>query len=278
MATDGQTDAPARLRAALVPPDRPEAMNNATGKRLLALVRGGDYAHPGEEEANELLFAGVQPDARRRVLDAGCGGGGTAAWVQRRGLGAVTGIEIDAETAALARERHPDVTIIEGDLQQAGTTLTGPYDLVYSMTAAYAAADHAVVLKELAGLAAPGAELRLLEYADPRGLFASATARDPSWGWWHPLIPRDLPDLLSASGWSTVGIRDLTPEFILWYRRLCELIATRRRQIVEEFGPDWYEFVVREYAGILDMVRAGVLGGILVRAAAPATRLRRGRA
>ncbi len=34
-------------------------MNNATGKRLLALVSEGDYAHPGEEEANHLLFAGV---------------------------------------------------------------------------------------------------------------------------------------------------------------------------------------------------------------------------
>ena len=89
------------------PPDRPTAMNNATGKRLLALIRDGDYAHPGEEEANELLFAGVRPDPRRRVLDAGCGGGGTAAWVQARGLGAVTGVEIDARTAQLARRAPP---------------------------------------------------------------------------------------------------------------------------------------------------------------------------
>ena len=124
------------------PPDRPTAMNNATGKRLLALVREGDYAHPGEEEANELLFAGVRPDPRRRVLDAGCGGAGTAAWVQARGLGAVTGVEIDAATARLARERHPEVTVVEGDLQHAGRVLAGPFDLIYSMTAVYAAPDH----------------------------------------------------------------------------------------------------------------------------------------
>ena len=79
-------------------------MNNATGKRLLALVRDADYAHPGEEAANELLFAGAGLDPRRRVLDAGCGGAGTASWVQGRGLGAVTGIEIDSATARLARE------------------------------------------------------------------------------------------------------------------------------------------------------------------------------
>ena len=243
-------------------------MNNSTGKRLLALVRGGDYAHPGEEEANELLFAGVLPDTRRRVLDMGCGGGGTASWVRRRGLGTVTGIEIDAPTAALARKRHPEVTIVEGDLGQAGRVLAGPYDLTYSMTAVYAVPDQATVFRELAALAAPGAELRMLEYADPTGLFSTATAGNPSWGWWRPLIPRDLPDLLSSAGWSGIEVQDLTPEFIRWYRRLCERIAARHQEIAIEFGTDWYEFVVREYTGVLDMVSAGVLGGILVRATA----------
>ena len=241
-------------------------MNNATGKRLLALIRGGDYAHPGEEEANELLFAGVRPDPSRRVLDAGCGGAGTAAWVQARELGVVTGIELDAATALLARKRHPEVTVVEGDLQQAGQVLAGPFDFVYSMTAIYAAHDQAAVFRELAALAAPGAELRLLEYADPRGLFAAATDGDPSWGWWHPLCPRELPELLTSSGWTAVEARDLHPEFVHWYRRLCARIAEKRREITREFGREWHEFVTREYEGILDMVSAGVLGGVLVQA------------
>jgi SAM-dependent methyltransferase len=243
-------------------------MNNATGKRLLALIRDGDYAHPGEEEANELLFAGVPPDTRRRVLDAGCGSAGTASWVRRRDLGTVTGIEIDAQTAALARSRHPEVTIIEGDLRRAGQVLPGPYDLTYSMTAVYAVPDQATVFRELAAAAAPGAELRMLEYADPNRLFSAATAGNLSWGWWHPLVPLDLPDLLSSAGWSSIEVHDLTPEFIHWYGRLCARIAAKGREIEQEFGPEWHEFVVREYADILDMVRSGVLGGVLVRAVA----------
>ena len=42
-----------------------------------------------------------------------------------------------------------------------------------------------------------------------------------------------------------------------------------RHAITREFGRDWYEFVAKEYAGILDMVRADVLGGVLVRARRP---------
>jgi SAM-dependent methyltransferase len=241
-------------------------MASATGKRLLALVRGGDYAHPGEEAANELLFAGLRRDPGRRVLDAGCGGAGTAAWVQRRGLGAVTGIEIDAATVRLARERHPEVTVIEGDLQRAGGVVAGPFDLLYAMTAIYAAADHTAVFAELGALAAPDGELRLLEYADPEGRFAAATCGTPSLSWWRPLAPRGLPDLLAATGWSDVSVRDLHPELVHWYADLCAHITARRDDILCRFGRDWYEFVVDEYTRILELVRWRVLGGVLVRA------------
>jgi SAM-dependent methyltransferase len=249
-----------------IPIERPTAMNNATGKRLLALVRDGDYAHPGEEEANHLLFAGLTRDPGRRVLDAGCGGAGTAAWVQAHGLGAVTGIDIDPETARLARERHPEVTVVEGDLQRAGETLTGPFGLIYAMTALYAAPDQTAVFRELGALAAPGAELRLLEYADPHGRFAGETGGDLSRGWWRPLRPRRLPALLVSAGWTAVEVRDLHPEFVYWYRELCGRIAAKRDEISRAFGDEWYAFVAREYATILEMVRSGVLGGVLARA------------
>jgi SAM-dependent methyltransferase len=254
---------------ARTPLDPPTAMNNATGKRLLALVRGADYAHPGEAAANELLFAGVRPDSRRRILDAGCGGAGTASWVQRRGFGAVTGIEIDAATARLARERHPEVTVVEGDLRRATEVLAGPFALVYSMTAIYAAPAQDDVFRELGALAAPGAELRLLEYADPEGRFSAATSGNTSWGWWRPLAPRDLPEILSAAGWASILVRDLHQEFVHWYSSLCARIAALEDSIVASFGRGWFDFVSAEYSGILELVRSRALGGVLVRARRP---------
>jgi hypothetical protein len=40
-----------------------EKVNTAVGKKILSLVREGDYAHPGEEEANlfflHMLIRGI---------------------------------------------------------------------------------------------------------------------------------------------------------------------------------------------------------------------------
>ena len=242
------------------------AMNGETGKRLLALVRDADYAHPGEEEANSLLLAGLAPDPGRRVLDAGCGSGGTAAWVQEQGLGVVTGLEADAATARLARERHPAVTVVEGDLLRAGDALTGPFDLAYSMTVLYAVPDKAAAFEQLAALAAPGGELRLFEYADPGGRFAAAEPRRASLDWWRPLRPDELPDQLAAAGWRLAGSRDLGPEFLRWYEDLCRRIGARRDAITRAFGAGWYDFVAAEYEAILGRVRDGSLGGVLAHA------------
>ena len=246
----------------------PLAVNSATGKRLLAFVREGDYAHPGEEEAIQLLLAGVRPDGRRRVLDAGCGGGGTAAWVQGHGYGAVAGIDIDAETVRLARERHPEVELVTGDLQRAADVLRGPFALIYSMTALYAVPDQRAALAQLGALAAPGAELRLLEYSDPHGRFAAATGSGSGYAWWRPLDPRRLHELLAGTGWSLAESRDLELEFERWYVDLCARITSKREAIAGELGAAWFAFARAEYAGILKMVRAGELGGVFVRARA----------
>ncbi len=51
-------------------------MNSASGKAILSLVREGDYAHPGEEQAIDLVFRTFLKKSDCQVLDLGCGRGG----------------------------------------------------------------------------------------------------------------------------------------------------------------------------------------------------------
>jgi hypothetical protein len=124
------------------------------------------------------------------------------------------------------------------------------------------------VYSELVALSLPNAELRMLESADPECRFAEAPSGNLSWGCRCPLLPRDLPELLAAAGWTCLRVRDLHQEFVHWYGDLCSRIDHRRDEIVSDFGRGWYDFVASEYAGILGLVRERALGGVLVTAGA----------
>jgi len=136
------------------------------------------------------------------------------------------------------------------------------------MTALYAAPDQRAALAQLGALAAPGAELRLLEHADPQGRFAAASSGRSGYAWWRPLDPHRLHELLAGTGWSLVERRDLGLELERWYVELCARIAAKREAITDKVGAVWFAFARAEYAGILEMVQAGELGGVFVRARA----------
>ena len=69
-------------------------MQHFVGKQMLAMMRKGDYAHAGEEEAIDLVMNKIPKDNTRLILDVGCGLGGTAKYIQDHGWGKVTGIDI----------------------------------------------------------------------------------------------------------------------------------------------------------------------------------------
>ncbi len=65
-------------------------MNSVLGKKILSIIRDGVYAHPGGRQAVDMAFEGILPDNNRRILDVGCGLGGTSNYVQSEGYGKVT--------------------------------------------------------------------------------------------------------------------------------------------------------------------------------------------
>src|SRR5260370_17274946 len=66
-------------------------MNSFEGKGMLALMRDGDYAHAGEEEAIERALRSVQKNSQSWNLDVGCGRGGSAEYLARHGWGNLAG-------------------------------------------------------------------------------------------------------------------------------------------------------------------------------------------
>jgi SAM-dependent methyltransferase len=152
-------------------------MNHPEGKRLLAAVRGGDFAHAGEAAAVSMAWERLPKEEDQNCLDAGCGRGGTAALAQSSRWGQVTGLDIDAETIAAATEAYPALKFVAADVNRAGELFPASFDLIYAFNAFYAFPDQKAALNSLRLAAKPGAILCLFDYVDRGGFKDTPFAR-----------------------------------------------------------------------------------------------------
>src|SRR6201987_2367280 len=137
-------------------------LNSFEGKRLLALARGGDYAHAGETEAIDLVWDALPKSPGQKILDAGCGRGGTAAYLYHAGGGQVTGIDIETESIHRAREAYPEISFETCPVEQAERVGRAIFDIVCCFNSFYAFPDQASALSALSRSAKSGAWLAFL--------------------------------------------------------------------------------------------------------------------
>jgi SAM-dependent methyltransferase len=163
----------------------PFAMNSYLGMRILALVRDGDYAHAGEEEAIERAMAGVEKDAGRIILDAGCGRGGTADYLHKHGWGRVIGIDIQAESIEAARRNYPESTFLAGDVCESDRRVAERPDLICMFNAYYCFKDQPGALRSLRTIARPRTRMIVFDHVD-RGGYQD----DPLMDAGEPFLPR----------------------------------------------------------------------------------------
>jgi SAM-dependent methyltransferase len=92
-------------------------------------------------------FAGV--GARRRVLDVGCGPGAlTAELVRRVGPAGVTAVDPSEPFVEAARERHPDVTVLQASAEDLPFE-DGSFDAALAQLVVHFMADPAEGLREM---------------------------------------------------------------------------------------------------------------------------------
>lgn len=240
------------------------SMNSFQGKQILALVRDGDFAHAGEEEAIERALREVPKDPNQQILDAGCGRGGTAAYMQYHGWGRVTGVDVEPKSIAHAHEAYPDLTFICCDINEVAKRLKRCFDVITLFNVLYALPDHAAGLRVLASRAKSKARLVLFDYVD-RGNYQDAPLVDSG----RPFLPKppmlaDLAETLENGGWQLRSANDLNHDYERWYVALVSRIKTKRDAIEELASPDAFEHVLGLYSGLLSAIREGRLGGAVI--------------
>ncbi len=234
-------------------------MNSFEGKRILALVREGDYAHAGEEEAIERVFRSVPKQAGSWLLDVGCGRGGSAEYLRRHGWGHVEGIDRDVESIEYARATYPEVEFHACDVLDVPRTITRTFDVIYMLNAFYAFERQADALAALRKVAKSGAQLVIFDYT------VGAKSSDAP----NPMMPgairlSEIAATLRDSGWEPAVVEDLSADYARWYATFVERIQLKRAEIEKIGGAESYDFVFSMYSGLHGFIVQGGLGGAIV--------------
>ena len=149
-----------------------------------------------------------------RVLDVGCGKGGTGRSLREAGASWISGVELDPAAAADAAAVYDEVLVgpVETELEALG----GPFDTILLYDVLEHLVDPWEILRRLHGLAAQGARVHvslpnarhwtLLRDLVFRGTFGYTEAehRDVTHLRWF--TPRDLVGLLESTGWNVDGV------------------------------------------------------------------------
>lgn len=240
-------------------------MNSFEGKMILALIRDGDYAHAGEEEAIERAFRGIPKSPHDWILDVGCGRGGSAEYVRRHGWGNLVGIDRDAESIEYARTNYPDIEFRTCDVLDVLANVEREFDVIYLLNAFYAFSAQRDSLAALRTVAKPGARLVIFDYAVGGQVDLSVQGQVfiP-----HPIRLSAIAAMLLEANWNAGAIEDLSADYTHWYAAFVERIQHKREEIEKIGGAEWYSFVLSMYSGLRDVITSGSLGGALVHAIA----------
>lgn len=179
---------------------------------------------------NQVLAerAGIQP--AERVLDAGCGWGGSSIWLARERGARCTGVTLERHqariAAMMARKRGvADATqFARGDFSQLPFA-SGSFDVVWAVESVCHAADKAAFLREACRVLAPGGRLIISDFFRSRDHMPAAL-EDKLQRWVSQWVVPDLASLdglaenAGEAGFATVEPQDITDNIRPAARRL----------------------------------------------------------
>lgn len=241
-------------------------MNSFEGMRVLSLVRDGDYAHAGEEEAIELAMRPIEKRTNQIIVDAGCGRGGTANYLQAMGWGKVVGCDIEPASIAAARKNYPGVEFHVCDVCDVDRTISVKADILCMFNAYYCFPDQARALRALRNVSTSGTQMVIFDHVN-RGNYDPYALMDAG----RPFLPNppllsQLPNVLESAGWRVNEVEEAHDSYVKWYSNLVSKIESKRPEILSLAGAAGYDHVLSLYRGQLKAAIQNTLGAAFIRA------------
>jgi ubiquinone/menaquinone biosynthesis C-methylase UbiE len=234
-------------------------------KQLLAFLRHGDFAHPGEVEAIKLAMNPIAKQPMQHILDVGCGLGGTAHYLQQAEFGKVVGLDIDNDLITYAKKRYVDLSFIHGDVLQVKSLVNQFFQVIYCFSSFFSFPSQQDALRALASVADTHAELVIFDYSR----FSDELIQSPFHGsktatQFNAIYVPELTDVLLNAGWRFKRSVDITYQFEQWYEILLQQFESRQTEIEKQFEPSLVNKMYEGYRQLLLAIKAKKIGGVVV--------------
>ncbi len=199
---------------------------------------------PTPNRLHDLLIDTLPPLEAPRVLDAGCGLGGTMIEMASRLGGTYTGVTLSDQQAAIGRRAVANAglnTSIDIHVGSYDAPPAGPFDLIVAIESMAHSPHPRVSVEALAARLAPGGCLAIVDDMPEPGAEASADLSVFMSGWQLPVLWSATQHLAAfhACGLTAATDRDLTPHLrprTIGRIRQLELVNRGVRRLVATEG------------------------------------------
>lgn len=234
------------------------------------MIRGGDFTHPGNEEAIELALESFPKNPNRLILDVACGLGGTADFIQKNDYGKVIGIDIEEDSITYACNKYPAVEFMVCDAQEVNMKFAKQtFDLICIFSAFLIFQDQSFVLKGLRNIAKDNGQLLIFDYTDLLSPGKNYLVKiEPKETVFNPIRLDTIQELLRNTGWQFSSWTNLDDKFLQWYETFQSRLDNNKQSILQQIGEVEFTKIFVRYNSFLEAFRNGTLGGGILIASA----------
>nr|BAX38993.1 phosphoethanolamine-N-methyltransferase [Chlamydomonas applanata] len=223
-------------------------------------IYGDGYISCGGAAVTRDLAAKLELQAGQRVLDVGCGTGGSAYDISETYGVHVHGLDLSVNCLLAALERAStrsgDVTFEVADVATHSLP-EASFDAVHCRDALLHVSDKAGVLARFASWLRPGGRLLITDYCTPSTHITSAMAQYVAGRKYSLLSAEQYGQAVAAAGFEEVEVKDLTDEFARHLQRELEGLHEQKDSFTARFGAEafkaasdnWVSKLARAYAG-----------------------------
>lgn len=248
---------------------------NDNPRELLAAVRNGDYAHPGEVEAIDIVFGSIDETVKKlaglndlppkaiKVLDVGCGLGGTAHYIQSKMGYDISGIDLDTNAIAHASKSYTSIPFINGNILEVKKHYPlQRFDILYSFNVLYSFENIVAALKSLSSIVRHRSLLIISDYTVRTSGFDPLM--DLAGNRIHPIDLSQVETNLDQASWSLVKIVNLNALYFKWYSQFLKQLSLHKDQLLLDFTDSAYVKIEMLFSDMLHKISLGELGGAVI--------------